>query len=64
MSVIPRGFAVGMSAFLVHSNDDIFPEPLQFLPGRWLDEKGQMGRILEQYLLSFSKGSRQCLGMQ
>ncbi|KAJ3499440.1 hypothetical protein NLG97_g337 [Lecanicillium saksenae] len=62
--VIPRGFAVGMSSYLVHSNEDIFPEPHQFKPERWLDERGQKNNSLGRYLMSFSKGSRQCVGMQ
>lgn len=62
--VIPRGYASGMSAYIMHSDERIFPDPIRFLPERWLDENGQRTRGLEKYLLTFSKGSRQCLGMQ
>ncbi|KAF2395907.1 cytochrome P450 [Trichodelitschia bisporula] len=61
--VIPRGTAVSMANPLIHHNEEIFPEPLEFVPERWLDGKGGRRRDLEGYLLSFSKGSRQCLGM-
>lgn len=62
--VVPRGYAVGMSAYLIHSNEDLFPDASKFIPERWLDENGQRNRGLERHLLAFSRGSRQCLGMQ
>ena len=62
--IIPRGTAIGMSSWIMHHNEAIFPNSTMFVPERWLDEKGQQRKDLEQYLLSFSKGSRQCLGMK
>ncbi|KAK5989403.1 N-acetyltryptophan 6-hydroxylase ivoC [Cladobotryum mycophilum] len=62
--VIPRGYAVGMSTFMIHGDETIFPTASQFIPERWLGENNKRRRDLENYLLSFSKGSRQCLGMQ
>jgi cytochrome P450 len=47
-----------MSSSLIHTNAHVFPSPLEFRPERWLDNKG-----LEKYLVSFSKGSRQCVGI-
>ncbi|KAM4062734.1 cytochrome p450 [Hirsutella rhossiliensis] len=61
--VIPPGYAVGMSSYLLHTDERIFPDASQFCPQRWLDENGERNRDLEKYLLSFSKGSRQCLGI-
>lgn len=61
---IPHGYAIGMSAYITHSDESIFPCASQFTPERWLDENGQRMKDLERYFLSFSKGSRQCLGMQ
>lgn len=62
--VIPRGYAIGTSAHVVHSDESIFPNASQFNPERWLGRDGQRNRELERHLLSFSKGSRYCLGMQ
>lgn len=62
--VIPRGWAVGMSCALVHHDEEIFPNSDDFVPERWIDEHGNRKRDLEKYLLCFSKGSRQCLGMR
>lgn len=62
--VVPRGYAIGMSAVVTHSNESIFPKALEFIPERWIDEDGKSFAGLDPYLLSFSKGSRQCVGMQ
>ena len=58
---IPAGTPVGMSALLVHHHHSIFPSPEKFDPERWLHSSGAR---LDKYLLSFSKGSRQCLGIK
>jgi cytochrome P450 len=57
--VIPPDTPVGMSAIFIHDNESIFPSPGKFMPERWLGE----GKRLEKYLVSFSKGSRQCVGL-
>jgi cytochrome P450 len=62
--VISRGAAIGMSPYLMHHNEAVFPDSEAFLPERWLDEKGQRRKGLERYLLSFSKGTRRCLGIK
>ncbi|OCK93440.1 cytochrome P450 [Cenococcum geophilum 1.58] len=61
--VVPPGYPVSMTSVLVHTNPDIFPNPYDFKPERWLDEDGKRTRSLDKYLLSFSKGTRQCLGL-
>lgn len=55
---IPPGTPVSMSSILLHQNPTIFPNPHAFDPDRWIENPG-----LKRYLVSFSKGSRQCLGM-
>jgi cytochrome P450 len=62
--VIPRGALIGMTSVLVHHNPDIYPDPSAFKPERWLDADGNVTTDLQRYFLSFSKGSRQCLGMK
>jgi len=55
---IPPGTPVSMSALIQHLDPRIFPSPSSFLPTRFLEDPS-----LSKYLISFSKGSRQCLGM-
>jgi cytochrome P450 len=62
--VIPMGTPIGMSAVIMHHNEDIFSQSHEFVPDRWIDENGEKNVRLEKYLLSFSRGSRQCLGMK
>jgi hypothetical protein len=59
---VPRGTIVGMSSWMMHRNPIIWPEPDTFSPERWLDP--DKARKLEKYLVAFTKGSRQCIGMQ
>ncbi|KAL8693461.1 MAG: hypothetical protein Q9218_001732 [Villophora microphyllina] len=58
---IPRGTPVGMTSVLMHNNPSFFPSPNTFDPDRWLGADAQR---LKKYIVPFSKGSRQCLGMK
>lgn len=57
---IPRGTPVGMSAYLMHIVEDVYPEPFSFRPERWL---GDIDPRMNRYLVPFARGSRSCLGM-
>jgi cytochrome P450 len=48
-----------MSSHFVHRDETIFPNPDDFLPDRWLNDKS---RDLDRWLVAFSKGPRSCLG--
>ncbi|KAL8835044.1 MAG: hypothetical protein Q9170_003472 [Blastenia crenularia] len=56
--VIPRGTPMAMSARLLQRRPDLFPDPDAFRPERWLGNPR-----LDRYLISFSKGTRACLGV-
>jgi len=62
--VIPRGYAIGMSAIITHHDEYAFPDSYSFIPERWLDENKQRRKDVERSMLAFSKGSRSCLGMK
>ena len=47
-----------MTSLLLHLNPKTFPDPNSFNPERWIEIPR-----LSKYLISFSKGSRQCLGI-
>ena len=55
---IPAGTPVGMTSTLIHHNESVFPESHSFKPDRWLENPR-----LDKYLVSFTKGARQCLGI-
>jgi cytochrome P450 len=46
----------------MHHNETVFPDSHRFKPERWLDPAER--KRLEKYMVAFSKGSRQCIGMQ
>ncbi|PCG98198.1 hypothetical protein PENOC_064490 [Penicillium occitanis (nom. inval.)] len=52
--IIPKG-----SLYLLHMNDEIFPDSARFNPQRWLDNPS----LKTRYLMAFGRGSRQCLGI-
>ncbi|KAI1826637.1 cytochrome P450 [Xylaria intraflava] len=58
---IPKGTPIGMTHRFIHHNPTIYPEPFEFQPQRWM--QGEESKKLEKYLLTFSRGSRQCLAM-
>jgi cytochrome P450 len=55
---------VGMTSVHIHQNPSIFPDPLAFKPSRWLEKRPPGAPPLDRYLVSFSKGSRQCAGLK
>ncbi|KAJ5154383.1 cytochrome protein [Penicillium coprophilum] len=60
--VIPAGTPVSTATYFVHMNSSIFPNPEKFDPQRWITAS-EKGLRLEKYIVAFTKGSRQCLGM-
>ena len=56
--LIPPNTPVGMTSVLIHQDESIFPDAHSFVPERWVENPR-----LDRYLVSFSKGSRQCLGI-
>lgn len=58
---IPPGTPVGMTSIFMHDNPEVFPEPREFRPERWLEQKSRLH--LARNFVAFSKGTRMCLGM-
>jgi len=55
--VVPAGSAISASILLVHHREDLYPEPFEFMPKRWL------GRKPGSYeWIPFGGGTRRCLG--
>ncbi|KAE8309097.1 cytochrome P450 [Aspergillus transmontanensis] len=59
--IIPPRVPVGITSLFVHHNEDIIPDSQSFIPERWMDPVQR--KRLEKYLVVFSKGSRQCIGI-
>ncbi|KAL4888830.1 cytochrome P450 [Aspergillus ambiguus] len=58
--VIPPSTIVSMSAYTMHTSEEIWgPDARVFNPDRWLHPEA---KPLEQYLCTFSKGARMCIG--
>ncbi|MEU5774815.1 cytochrome P450 [Streptomyces venezuelae] len=57
---IPSGAMVVYSAWAMHHNPELFPEPEKFDPDRWLDERAK--NVPRGALLPFGAGSHKCIG--
>lgn len=62
--VIPRGTPVGMTSMIQHWDEELFPNPDEFMPERWLLEDGKPDFKLQKNLLAFGKSGhgRACIG--
>ncbi|KAF4459440.1 benzoate 4-monooxygenase cytochrome p450 [Fusarium albosuccineum] len=58
---IPRGTPIGMTSMINHWNKELFPNPDDFIPERWLVDC-KPNYKLQKMLISFGKGSRSCVG--
>ncbi|KAI0838618.1 cytochrome P450 [Hypoxylon sp. FL0890] len=56
--VIPAGSAMGMAAPILNRNPDYYDQPDDFRPERYLENPK-----LLKYQMAFSKGTRQCIGI-
>ena len=54
---------VSMSSYFVLMDPEVFPDPEHFEPERWIRATEQ-GENLTKFLVSFTKGSRDCLGIK
>ncbi|PYI09158.1 cytochrome P450 [Aspergillus sclerotiicarbonarius CBS 121057] len=58
--VLPPGTIMSSSTYLIHRDPILFPDCDKFDPERWL--QGEKSEYLKRYHVSFSKGSRSCVG--
>lgn len=68
---IPSGTTFSQSTYLIHTNEDIYPRPFEFEPGRYYREPAAAGSDdgggedqqpteAQRRLVPFGKGTRQC----
>ncbi|KAK8859684.1 benzoate 4-monooxygenase cytochrome P450 [Apiospora arundinis] len=56
---IPKNTPVGMSVGHMHLDPDVYPEPYEYIPERWL---GRYDSRMNRNYVPFLRGSRSCLG--
>ncbi|KAK4653264.1 hypothetical protein QC762_0081790 [Podospora pseudocomata] len=59
--VIPPATPVGMSAWMLNTDPEVYPDPLAFRPERWLP--GNHKPEMDRNFASLGRGSRTCLGI-
>ncbi|KAK2748149.1 hypothetical protein FQN57_001274 [Myotisia sp. PD_48] len=60
--VIPGGVTVSSSAYTLHRNPAVFPNPLDWSPTRWLRADKQQLEEMNRWYWPFGSGGRMCLG--
>ncbi|KAJ1328249.1 benzoate 4-monooxygenase [Microdochium nivale] len=61
--LIPKGTPIGTSTPIIHHNEDAFPDSYRYNPERWAKAEPAQRREMDRHLVSFSRGSRSCIGM-
>ncbi|KAF2800348.1 cytochrome P450 [Melanomma pulvis-pyrius CBS 109.77] len=62
---IPAGCDVGVPVYSIHHREDIYPDPFNYNPDRWMVQReGASQQVLDQYAAynPFSVGPRSCMG--
>lgn len=62
---IPGGITASTAAYVLHRNEDVYPEPLEWKPERWfIESKDEEERVKEmrRWFWAFGSGSRMCVG--
>ncbi|KAJ9480964.1 hypothetical protein VN97_g12549 [Penicillium thymicola] len=59
---IPGGTTVGINAWVLHRDSQVFPDPDSFIPERWLNSRPEKLKEMEQSFFSFGHGPRTCIG--
>ena len=60
---IPAGPFVFYSPFVTHRIPSIWPDPLDFRPGRWIEGHGHHHEVPAGAWIPFGGGARRCLGL-
>lgn len=55
--VLPPGTVTSISPLTLHMNPDVFENPYEFRPQRWIDNPK-----LSRAFMGFSRGTRSCIG--
>jgi len=61
-SNIPGGVKVSSNAYTLHRNPTAFPDPLVWMPERWMDASPDRLQEMRRWFWAFGSGGRKCLG--
>ncbi|KAH5665337.1 hypothetical protein HBI23_069560 [Parastagonospora nodorum] len=62
---IPAGTVVGCAAYTLHHDPNVFPEPFEFKPERWIENRYDRNPLrlkMEMNMMPFGVGLRGCIG--
>lgn len=59
---LPAGTLVSASAYALHRNPSVFPEPEEWRPERWLEANSETRKEMQRWFWAFGSGSRMCIG--
>lgn len=59
---IPAGTTVQCYAYSLHRTPEIFPEPEQWKPKRWIESGEDQLRAMRRWFWAFGSGGRMCIG--
>lgn len=62
--IIPKGMAIMIPVMGLHRDPEIYDEPLEFKPDRFLNSPNGNGRSKGTFYLPFGDGPRNCIGMR
>lgn len=58
--IIPAGTPISQSIVDINHTESIYPDSYSFVPERWIGEQ----RVPDRYFVTFSKGTRMCIGLK
>ena len=62
LSNIPAGTVVSASSYSLHRNGEVFPQPEEWRPERWMDASAKKHSEMMQWFWAFGSGARICIG--
>jgi len=62
--VVPKGRQVLIPCFLLHRDENVYPNPELFQPERWIDNVGHLKPVKPGYFFAFGAGPKMCVGVQ
>ena len=61
---LPEGTTVGAQAYSLHRNEQVYPEPEEYRPERWLNVDKETELQMQRQFWAFASGARMCIGQK